>query len=355
MKKPQLGATDYLQLLFAASRGLATLTWAASTGWARGDDYPKDYKKHVIYSTTRTMFNYITVEQAQAAGGTTGDAYQDFCKKRKIEPEIVALDEGGHGLMLGPATAKKTVIWFHGGGYNFPATPVHFEFFLRVIKQAKESGEELLVMMLEYELAPHGMYPLQLKQAIAALRHLLNVGVKPSQIIIGGDSAGGNLTAALLGHLSHPKPGLPEVSLSENLGGVLFVSPWITFDQSAPAFTKNYYKDGLGLEALKTWSDNFMGGAQPDNYNTPLDAPADWWKGIKVGDKDIAIIGGSNEVLVDDIREFKNHVKVNNPGLEYLEATDEGHDALVMDRSFGLTGPLESEDFCKKWLLARLK
>jgi hypothetical protein len=37
-----------------------------------------------------------------------------------------------------------------GGGYNLSATPVHFEFFLRVIKQAKETGEELRVMMLEY-------------------------------------------------------------------------------------------------------------------------------------------------------------------------------------------------------------
>ena len=87
-----------------------------------------------------------------------------------------------------------------GGGYNFPATPGHFEFFWQLIQQAKESGEELRVMMLEYgwnhdvrwiglhkltvaaELAPHGMYPLQLKQAVAALRHLLDAGVKPSQV-----------------------------------------------------------------------------------------------------------------------------------------------------------------------------
>jgi len=182
MKRPQLGATDYLQLLYAASRGLATLTWAASTGWARGNDCPKDYKKHVIYSMTRTMFNYITVKQAQAAGGTTGDAYRDFCKKCSIEPDIVELDEDGHGLTLGPATAKKTVIWFHGGGYNLAATPGHFEFFWKVIQQAKDNGEELRVMMLEYELAPHGMYPLQLKQAVAALRHVLDMGVRPSQV-----------------------------------------------------------------------------------------------------------------------------------------------------------------------------
>lgn len=32
------------------------------------------------------------------------------------------------------------------------------------------------------ELAPHGVYPLQLKQAVAALKYLLNSGTKPSQV-----------------------------------------------------------------------------------------------------------------------------------------------------------------------------
>ncbi|KAJ9617862.1 hypothetical protein H2204_013389 [Knufia peltigerae] len=354
MKKPQLGTADYLQLLYAASKGLATLAWAAATGWARGDDCPKQYQKHIIYSFTRTIFNAISVRQAQGVGETTGEVYEAFCKKQKIQPEIVDLEEGGRALSLGPANATRTVLWFHGGGYNLAATPPHFEFFWSVIQQAKEKGVGLRVVMLEYELAPHGVYPLQLKQAVAALKYLLNSGTKPSQIIIGGDSAGGNLTGGVLGHISHPKPGVPEVALSGNLGGALFVSPWVTFDQSAPAFKKNYYRDGLGLEALKTWSDNFMAGAQPDNYNTPLDAPAEWWKGIKVGDGDVAIVAGANEILVDDIREFKDHVKVNSPNLEYLEAAEEGHDGFVMDRAFGLTAPLASEDFCKKWILAKL-
>lgn len=37
-----------------------------------------------------------------------------------------------------------------GGGYNLAATPGHFEFFWKVIQQAKDNGEELRVMMLEY-------------------------------------------------------------------------------------------------------------------------------------------------------------------------------------------------------------
>lgn len=37
-------------------------------------------------------------------------------------------------------------------------------------------------LTLAAELAPHGMYPLQLKQAVAALRHVLDMGVRPSQV-----------------------------------------------------------------------------------------------------------------------------------------------------------------------------
>lgn len=128
------------------------------------------------------------------------------------------------------------------------------------------------------------------------------------QILIGGDSAGGNLTAALLGHLSHPNPDVPAISLSENLGGALLVSPWVTFSQDAAAFKRNYKKDALDPASLKVWSDNFMANAPKDNYNTPADAPAEWWKGVKVDH--IGVVGGENEILIDDIRTMTERMKV---------------------------------------------
>lgn len=130
--------------------------------------------------------------------------------------------------------------------------------------------------------------------------------------MIAGDSAGGNIAAGVLGHLSHPNASVPKLSLSGNLGGVLFVSPWVSFDQSSDSFKRNSKKDGLSPRALAAWSSNFMGAGKnlPDNYNTPKDAPADWWKGVKVSDRDIAIIAGANEVLVDGIREFTDRLKV---------------------------------------------
>lgn len=51
-----------------------------------------------------------------------------------------------------------------------------------------------------------------------------------------------------------------------------------------------------------------MGTSKRDNYNHPIDAPAAWWKGAKV-DK-IALVAGSNEVFVDDIRTLVETIKV---------------------------------------------
>jgi len=114
--------------------------------------------------------------------------------------------------------------------------------------------------------------------------------------------------------------------------------------------------DGLSPKAIQTWSDNFLGSSPSDNYNTPRDAPADWWKDLKVADKDLAVVGGGNEILIDDIRALVEHMKVNNPNLEYLEAPGECHDALIMDRGLGTAeGTLATEEFCDKWVLARLK
>lgn len=113
-----------------------------------------------------------------------------------------------------------------------------------------------------------------------------------------------------------------------------------------------------------------MGTSERDNYNHPIDAPAEWWKGIKA-DK-IAFVAGANELFVDDIRTLVEKVKVSaacfppcltngcffrqvhNPSVEYLEAVDEGHDAYVVDRAYGLKLALTSDKFLQEWILARL-
>jgi acetyl esterase/lipase len=103
------------------------------------------------------------------------------------------------------------------------------------------------------------------------------------------------------------------LSLSENLAGAILVSPWVTFQTDSAAFARNNRRDLLTPAALLGWSEAFMGSSQRDNYNHPIDAPAEWWKGVKL-DK-IAFVAGANELFVDDIRTVVEKVKVSASSL----------------------------------------
>ena len=184
-------------------------------------------------------------------------------------------------------------------------------------------------------MAPGATYPTQLKQAVAAINHLIEVESVPlsrvilhshrlvfegravsngdPQIILGGDSAGGNLSLAVLSHISHPHPEASPVHNKDRFKGVVLVSPWVTFDQTASSMKSNAGKDLLDLVTLRKWSDNFMDGTDLDFYNTPLTAGEDWWEGIAASE--IAVIAGGDEIFVDDIRCFVEKLKVQRISL----------------------------------------
>ncbi|KAK5046034.1 hypothetical protein LTR84_008821 [Exophiala bonariae] len=271
---------------------------------------PRLYGQHVVYSASRVLLDLMPVNVGQALNGTTS------------------------------------------GGYTNAATEQHFVLLLELTKLAREKARNLRVLIPEYDLAPHGLYPTQLRQGVASLRYLLDRGLQPSQIILGGDSAGGNLLGALLLHLSHPHSEVPVLLLKGHLNGAIFMSPWITFQTNSPSFRRNQTRDIVGPRALTTWSKAFLGGHTRDNYNHPIDAPADWWNGVKA--EKMAFVAGAHEVFVDDIRTMMEKVKVHNPSLEYLEAADEAHDAAIVDRAYGLNHELTSDKFIQAWILERL-
>ncbi|XP_066493632.1 arylacetamide deacetylase-like 3 isoform X2 [Tiliqua scincoides] len=77
---------------------------------------------------------------------------------------------------------------------------------------ARES--ESVVISVDYRLAPEHKYPVALDDCLAATTHFLEAaedhGVDPAQVIVAGDSAGGNLAAAVCQALAS-SPGLPKV------------------------------------------------------------------------------------------------------------------------------------------------
>ncbi|MBZ4015028.1 alpha/beta hydrolase [Streptomyces purpurogeneiscleroticus] len=95
---------------------------------------------------------------------------------------------------------RPTLLYLHGGGFVL-GTLDGVDEVCRAI--AARSG--WAVLSLEYRLSPEHPYPAALEDALDTLAWLresaLDAGIDPDMIAVGGDSAGGNLAAALCLHL----------------------------------------------------------------------------------------------------------------------------------------------------------
>lgn len=213
-----------------------------------------------------------------------------------------------------------------GGGYINAATLGHMAFQFSLQKNMVERGHSFAILSLNYTLAPHALYPEQLWQAVSALSYLLEKR-DPStaslsyslvlqnmlislQILLGGDSAGGNLVAALLLHLARPHPLVPAIDLTQTLHGAMLISPWVSFDTTYSSYTRNADTDYLCTRAINRASHAFIGrGQKHDEYSQPIVADASWWKDVasRVVDR-VMIWSGGGEILLDGIHHFAETV-----------------------------------------------
>lgn len=106
-------------------------------------------------------------------------------------------------LIIRPTESAKSkeetpgILWIHGGGYISGMAKMIY--MSRAIDLVKKYGA--VVVTPDYRLAPRYPYPAALEDCYEALKYLKNnteeLGVNSSQLMVGGESAGGGLTAAL--------------------------------------------------------------------------------------------------------------------------------------------------------------
>ena len=109
--------------------------------------------------------------------------------------------------------AGATLLYLHGGGYVVGGLESHDDVCAEL---ARDAGID--VVSLDYRLAPEHVYPAALDDVEAAYRALVDEG---QRVIVGGDSAGGSLAAALclrLKRLGRAQP-LGQVLIYPGLGG----------------------------------------------------------------------------------------------------------------------------------------
>ncbi|KAF8806420.1 alpha/beta-hydrolase [Phlegmacium glaucopus] len=255
-----------------------------------------------------------------------------------------------------PQPGEKIIYALHGGAYvhqsAHPTDPTAV--IVRVLLKHVESVTR--VFSLEYRLAtgkPFELahpFPTQLLDALAGYNYLVNVvGFSPNDIIIAGDSAGGNLAHALTLYLTEYKD-TTEVALPAPPNALILLSPWVDLGMTHSNLPKGSAKTCLASDYIGTNGDvihyakdaftgpHGRGIAEINSYISPASLDPGLYVDFKKFPRTF-IVGGGAEVLIDSIRTLKdrmvrdlgegNGVKEGEGKVRYFEVPDGIHDYLV--------------------------
>jgi epsilon-lactone hydrolase len=174
------------------------------------------------------------------------------------------------------------LFFLHGGGFSAGSIISH-----RAMVTEAGRAARARTLAIDYRRTPEHPFPAALDDALQAYQWLLGQGVRPSRIAIGGDSAGGGLTLAVM--VSLQERGLPLPACG------WCVSPWIDMEARGESYaTKAAIDPMISKEYILELASWYLGGIAP---RTPLAAPlhADL-RGLPP----LLIQVGSAETLLDD-------------------------------------------------------
>ena len=127
---------------------------------------------------------------------------------------------------------SRALLYLHGGGYCSGSIVSH----RRMVTEAGRAAG-VRTLAIGYRLAPEHPFPAALDDALTAWRFLGDHGITAAHIAIGGDSAGGGLTVALVNRLREGKEELP--------GCMWLVSPWTDLTLSGTTLVTNDAADPI--------------------------------------------------------------------------------------------------------------
>jgi epsilon-lactone hydrolase len=136
----------------------------------------------------------------------------------QLEPVDVDGVPGEWSLAPG-SNPSRVLLYFHGGGYCSGSVVSH----RRLVTEAGRAAG-VRTLAVGYRLAPDHPFPAALEDALTAWRFLRQQGLRAAQVVVGGDSAGGGLTLALIGRLQEAREELPPC--------VWLISPWTDLTMS---------------------------------------------------------------------------------------------------------------------------
>ncbi|MDA0350240.1 MAG: alpha/beta hydrolase [Verrucomicrobia bacterium] len=209
----------------------------------------------------------------------------------------------GEWVVCGTPITHSVFIFLHGGGYYRGSAIAS-----RRIASDLSFACGCRCFTVEYRLAPEHPFPVGLDDALTVYHWLLNQGISAKQIVVGGSSAGGGLSAALLTKL--------KLLGEDQPAAAILLSPWTDLTQSAETFVTNAGSDPtISKGYLDRMAGLYLNGTDPIN---PLASPV--FSDLE-GLPPMLVQVGKSETMYGDALAYVSRARESGVSVE-LEAFD---------------------------------
>lgn len=151
-----------------------------------------------MHRAQKVPMHAMTAQQARAAYAGAADVLEIAPQALDRVQDLTVPAQDGHAIavrLYAPAAAAlPTLVYFHGGGFTIGGIATHDALCRRLAHLA-----QCAVMSVDYRLAPEHKFPVAQNDAWDVLQWLASagggLGLDSGRIAVGGDSAGGTLSA----------------------------------------------------------------------------------------------------------------------------------------------------------------
>ena len=204
--------------------------------------------------------------------------------------ELGSVDLGGIAgeWSTAPGSERSSVLlYFHGGGYCSGSLRSH----RRLVSEAGRAAG-MRTLAVEYRLAPEHPFPAALDDALTAWRFLRAQGIAAAHVAVGGDSAGGGLTVALINRL--------RAAGEEQPACAWLISPWTDLTMSGASLAS---KDAVDPLIHKDYLEQLAHAYLPEGFDRRDPRVSPLYAGLR-GFPPALVQVGSDETLMDDSVRF---------------------------------------------------
>lgn len=187
-----------------------------------------------------------------------------------------------------PHKRKRAILYCHGGGYTSGNLG-----YSKVLSSKLTTVTGYDVLTFEYRLAPEHAYPAAIEDGLRAWDYLMQLGYGARDVVLAGDSAGGNLALVLCHRLKAAGRMLPSA--------LVLMSPWTDMTASGASYAERAEIDPmLTVEYIQNVRAVYAKG---HNLQTPSLSPL---FGDFSGFPPVLIQVGTHEILYSDSERLRD-------------------------------------------------